>query len=69
MRKKKKNYIKYIYIKNIERFDLVSKIAQQDLRVFSDQFDIMRIEDLPKPEIECRENICDLLKIFYKSSL
>lgn len=53
----------------LERFDLVSKIAQQDIRIFADQFDIMRIEDLPKPEIECREKICDLLNYFYKPSL
>ena len=56
-------------MKNIERFDLVARIAQQDIKAFADEFDIMRIEDLPKPEIECRENICDLLLNFYKSSL
>lgn len=53
----------------IERFDLVAKITHQDIRAFTDQFDVMTIEDLPKPEIECREKYCDLLKNFYKSAL
>ena len=57
------------FLSFLERFDLVSKIAQQDIRAFADEFDVMKIEDLPKPEIECRQKICDLLLYFYKSSL
>lgn len=53
----------------LERFDLVTKISRQDIAAFADEFEVMKIEDLPKPEIECREKFCDLLNISYKSSL
>lgn len=36
----------------MQRYDLIKLIAKQDPSVFT-EFDVMRADDLPMPEIDC----------------
>jgi hypothetical protein len=36
------------------RFDLIPKIRDNRVEAFANEFEIIKVEDLPQPEIDCR---------------
>jgi hypothetical protein len=38
----------------VERWDLATKVAQEDVNLFRDEFDVLSIEELTGPDVECK---------------
>jgi len=45
------NYLQTAFV-CLERYDLVAKVKSMNVNEFRDEFDIIKVEDLPKPETE-----------------